>query len=635
MLKKKSILVITIIMISMVLFSSTVYASSNISVTYNGTPIKFDTQPIMKNGRVLVPLRAIGETLGVNFEWVQETKSVFYYNNSGVGYKLYIDNPKVEIKKGQGVPDEHITIDMSPTLINGRTYVPVRFIAESFGIDVNWNDKTQTVIIKDKDVKIQEEYDNKIYTIYAVEGTGKYAGWNQLKGYPGENLKKIFFKFSNEDGISKTEYKHEYIGKYDFSKSVTWVDSLGFVHINTIDELFRIQTGLGQDAIDKMLKVYGHMYYEWYEANTMLYYNYVEKYLIAKGEIEPKSLFPSKNPYDYLQDKDVVSKLYNNRAKIDFYDKTYEVYSISSDDGWRQLKGFYGEDYFDLFFYINRDAQKNIVYIKYDTVLKDTYDFNKDISWIGLDYKTCKSKLDVYNAINYNLNIGDTRIIEYYTDYSKETKPLDIVSESDNVLYEAFYYLHNEQYKFFVEEYLTQIGLNLDLPSENKDYLYLEELIPRKLSEDEILMLINNFVFLRSEKMYDSLGREANLNNFIMLKGKKLSEWGEISSIQALKEKDYEQYKLELEYISEDNLYKKYRVSFAFDPHRDDTTRMKADIIYYVDNDLQKYKLGYIPIKPYPSDVFNANGIRIVFKNNKAYLNKADLEEKGIPLIKK
>ena len=40
------------------------------------------------------------------------------------------------------------TIDVAPFTINGRTMVPVRFVAENFGYEVEWNQKTQTAIIK-------------------------------------------------------------------------------------------------------------------------------------------------------------------------------------------------------------------------------------------------------------------------------------------------------------------------------------------------------------------------------------------------------------------------------------------------------------------------------------------------------
>ena len=43
--------------------------------------------------------------------------------------------------------EEAHTLDAAPMIINGRTMLPIRFIAESFGFDVDWTPETQTVTI--------------------------------------------------------------------------------------------------------------------------------------------------------------------------------------------------------------------------------------------------------------------------------------------------------------------------------------------------------------------------------------------------------------------------------------------------------------------------------------------------------
>jgi Copper amine oxidase N-terminal domain. len=47
-----------------------------------------------------------------------------------------------------GKAPETITLDTAPEMINGRTLIPVRFIAESTGADVSWDEATQTINIK-------------------------------------------------------------------------------------------------------------------------------------------------------------------------------------------------------------------------------------------------------------------------------------------------------------------------------------------------------------------------------------------------------------------------------------------------------------------------------------------------------
>jgi hypothetical protein len=51
-------------------------AASPVSVTLNGSPIPFDTAPYIENGRVMVPMRGILESLGYSVQWQEQTKTV-------------------------------------------------------------------------------------------------------------------------------------------------------------------------------------------------------------------------------------------------------------------------------------------------------------------------------------------------------------------------------------------------------------------------------------------------------------------------------------------------------------------------------------------------------------------------------
>ena len=112
-------------------------------LTVNGEERTIDEQgtvPIVENGRTLLPVRAIIETVGGSVEWNAEEKaSTIIYNNDTV--KLVIDS-ETAYKNG-----EEKELDTAPMIVNGRTMLPIRFIAESFGFDVDWNDETKTVTV--------------------------------------------------------------------------------------------------------------------------------------------------------------------------------------------------------------------------------------------------------------------------------------------------------------------------------------------------------------------------------------------------------------------------------------------------------------------------------------------------------
>ncbi len=114
-------------------------------VKVNGVLVAFDQLPVSQNGRLLVPVRAIAEAMGYRVSWDGVTNTATVSNNSSTTVKMTIGNPTVAISKN-GV-NSTITLDVPPQMIGGRTLVPLRALAESFGAKVDWDDKNKTAII--------------------------------------------------------------------------------------------------------------------------------------------------------------------------------------------------------------------------------------------------------------------------------------------------------------------------------------------------------------------------------------------------------------------------------------------------------------------------------------------------------
>lgn len=105
------------------------------------------TTPVVipKWGRTIVPIRAIVESLGGTISWDNNERKVTI-NFKDVLIELQIDNPKARVN---GIekwidPDNH---DVKPTIINSRTMLPLRFIAENLGATVDWDGTTKTITI--------------------------------------------------------------------------------------------------------------------------------------------------------------------------------------------------------------------------------------------------------------------------------------------------------------------------------------------------------------------------------------------------------------------------------------------------------------------------------------------------------
>lgn len=110
------------------------------SVTLNGKKLSFDQNPVIVDGRTLVPMRAIFEAFGADVEWYDSTKTVMG-RKGDTTVRLTIGSNKMDIN---GTTTE---LDVPPSIINSRTMVPVRAISEAFDCNVSWNQETKTVLI--------------------------------------------------------------------------------------------------------------------------------------------------------------------------------------------------------------------------------------------------------------------------------------------------------------------------------------------------------------------------------------------------------------------------------------------------------------------------------------------------------
>ncbi|MBM7615164.1 N-acetylmuramoyl-L-alanine amidase [Alkaliphilus hydrothermalis] len=115
------------------------------SLRLNDQEIQSDVPPIIHEGRTLVPLRIIMENIDAEVLWNKTTQEV----------TLKTKDQKIvlQIDKGEAtVNDAKVPLPdgVPPKLIGARTMVPIRFLAETIGIEVGWNGTTQTVFLKHK-----------------------------------------------------------------------------------------------------------------------------------------------------------------------------------------------------------------------------------------------------------------------------------------------------------------------------------------------------------------------------------------------------------------------------------------------------------------------------------------------------
>lgn len=112
--------------------------SKNASIS--GKAVTVDPPPYIKSGTTLVPLRFISEAFGASIDWQPKQ------GKGTIIIKLKEHLIQIEIANTQAlVNGKTMTLVVAPEIVNGRTFVPLRFISEAFGAKVEWIAETQTI----------------------------------------------------------------------------------------------------------------------------------------------------------------------------------------------------------------------------------------------------------------------------------------------------------------------------------------------------------------------------------------------------------------------------------------------------------------------------------------------------------
>lgn len=131
-----------------------VHAEDDIKLLLDGSEVAFDVPPQIIESRTFVPMRAIFEVLGAEVKWDDTTKSVTA-EKDGTDIIMIIGSEMMFVNYSP------VTLDAPPQIIDGRTLVPVRAIAESLDCDVDWDGDTRTVVITsaaEETPELSEEY---------------------------------------------------------------------------------------------------------------------------------------------------------------------------------------------------------------------------------------------------------------------------------------------------------------------------------------------------------------------------------------------------------------------------------------------------------------------------------------------
>ncbi len=130
-------------LLCLALVATPVLSANAIHLVINGTEALPDVPPQLLNNRVPVPIRVISENLGFDVAWYQDIQTVTV-KRKGETY------PLPAVMAGwihlviNGV---EVYPDVPPQVVGGRVMVPIRFISQAFGLEVNWYQQAQMVAV--------------------------------------------------------------------------------------------------------------------------------------------------------------------------------------------------------------------------------------------------------------------------------------------------------------------------------------------------------------------------------------------------------------------------------------------------------------------------------------------------------
>ncbi len=459
-MKKSHIFSKTIILITVLIFclSLTAFADEKpVSVYVNNQKIEFDVNPIIENGRTLVPLRGVFENLGAQVDWNKNIMQVVIKDGNN-DVSMLLNKNKVLVN------GEIKDIDVATKMINSRTFAPLRFISETLGHDVKWDQNTYSVYITEKTsepvnkniiptVGSKEnmiallEYNSKLYNYIGIyravdintEETTS-APVAESAGNADNSLKDSSNTNNQVDGVEegdiiKNDGQYIYVNSYN---SVKIIDSnptspkvIGVVQIpeNTgINEIFVSENKLviiGQNNFyrayeDKMMNIsiMPPMYYE--DRVNVLIYDITNK---AKPILEREFLFDG----SYSSGRTIDNNLYLVTTKYlnlgyDYYNnKEMEIKLPSFTDVIKNETTEIGYDKIKYF--------PNYVDSKYMFTIG-----------INLEDKTKEIDVDTYLGSTNSIYVSKDSMYAAVSDYSyepmiKSTDVFNPVYSSSTVLY--------------------------------------------------------------------------------------------------------------------------------------------------------------------------------------------------------
>ncbi len=138
-------------------------------INVNGKQLELEFEPPMENNRILVPFRAIGESMGIDVTWNQAKQQIIAIDQNANKQVIFTIDEVNALVNG-----ETFKLGAAPKLTEKRTLLPLRFFSETFGAKVKWDQANRTANI-DRGVNGEEVTEGADPVVNPIELTGLQA----------------------------------------------------------------------------------------------------------------------------------------------------------------------------------------------------------------------------------------------------------------------------------------------------------------------------------------------------------------------------------------------------------------------------------------------------------------------------
>ena len=475
----------------------------------NDKPVEIDVAPIIIEGRTLLPIRWIAEPLGASVSWDEKEKKVNISLNDII-IELWIGKNLGKINGNFKLIDPN-NPKVVPQIINGRTMLPVRFVSENLGCEVQWENDTKVIKIIYKILINKKIYS---FSIKAEEG-GVIDIPNILKINIDQNTlnNDTDFKVEVIDKNLFKEYKNKIVSKVvnitlnsnnennlkDFVELIFYIDKREDIKQ---ENLF---IGYWNEKKSTWEKIGGIVYWDQYIIKT--YVDHFSIFGVLFGEKKPLTL---KDQYD--KGKEFFNKK-EYKLAIKEFQKVLNDYEEKTDED-HKLK-----QYSKLYIarcYINLHDVENA----YKWYTKTYYERNLNYNFENYQKYESATTLAI-NDLSYYFPMGYETLLYLnsikFFDGMEENKLPDayLKGYENGINFDRFYNINELpiEIKSYILNYIEQQKFDAGINSIDKmiKYVFTSSQVNAQENEHKILMfwkyinLIFSFIIDSPKNLYEGL----------------------------------------------------------------------------------------------------------------------------------